>query len=171
MTPKVGDVLITKYNTTLNYIWHVSLIEKETDTSYFVYEGNYEKGKEGRREILKSSKEIVGGFDVELWKKINKLSPQLKAIIADESDYNHFQADGSVLIGDQGQSFGITQIQRRTWRWFNQLRKQEGLPSLSDILIADNQIEMLKWAEKTGRLDHWSCVKEKRDGCVPEKSG
>lgn len=154
--------MITKYYnaTTTEWIYHVVLIE-DIEDGYSVYEGNYIPNEEGRRKIPKDSKEIVGFFDVELWKIINKLSPQLKAILEDESNFNHYKIDGSVLKGSSGE-YGIAQFKRKTWNWFNKLRVKQGLPNLYDILSPYEQIEMLEWAEQNNLLEHWSCVKEKR---------
>lgn len=158
-----SEIIVLKYERYDGYIFHIAPIATTTQEEIILgREGNFVAGTETNgRAIKKTAPEIVGYFDLELWLEIQKLSPQLKAILEDESDYNHYFPSGSVIKGSANE-FGIAQFKRRTWNWFNQLRAEQELPKIYEILNPFNQVEMLKWAEENNLLEHWSCVKEKR---------
>lgn len=156
-TQENGEIVIIKYPNT----YHIAPYKVGTSTLKLYNEGNFEPCQKTEREIPIDDPKIVGYFDYDLWLEIDKLSPQLKAILKDESHFNHYLPDGSVIKG-KANEFGLAQLQRRTWNWFNELRSKQELPKLYDIFDPFEQIKMLEWAEQNNLLDHWSCVKEKR---------
>ena len=84
-----------------------------------------------------------------------KLPKSAQEVLQKESGYQHYKTDGSVIKG-KANEFGIAQIKRRTWNWFNELRDKQGLPKLYDILDPFQQVKMIDWAWKNGLQKHWS---------------
>lgn len=152
-TEATGEVLLLKYDDSD----HVAPYKVGTSTLQIHDEGNYKECEKTDREIEKDNERIVGYFDYDLWLEIQKLSPTLQNIIKCESNFHHYNSDGGVIKGDAGE-YGLIQIKRKTWNWFNDLRVKQGLEPLYDILDPYLEIEMLKWAEQNPPLlNHWSC--------------
>lgn len=79
-----------------------------------------------------------------------------KDVIACESTWRHYDANGRILVGDKHlpiQAYGIAQFQIRTFNWLKDLA---GRPELS-WKIKDDQIWLLRWAIDNGYGSLWSC--------------
>ena len=158
INPQVGDVIKLQYYnaTTTRYTYHIALIEKITEEGYEIKEANYEKCKTSSRIIPKDDDNIVGFFDVALWREIKKLPQEIYDTLYCESRFTQYK-QGAVLRGDAGE-WGIGQYMKGTWKWFTELRQKEHLKTL-DILNPYDQLTMTEWAFENGFQSHWSCYK------------
>jgi len=79
-------------------------------------------------------------------------------VIQCESGWKHYDKNGNVKVGDthlQNHSYGICQFQIRTWETFN---KERG--TNLDIMSRDDQLDMIDWAFKNGKQNHWTCFRK-----------
>lgn len=150
-TQENGEIVIIKYPNT----YHIAPYKVGTSTLKLYNEGNYEPCEKTEREIPIDDPKIVGYFDYDLWLEIQKLSKTSQDILHCESRYNHYNPDGSILRGKDGE-WGMGQFMKKTFSWFNEIRGREQLRML-DRLNPYDQVEMLDWAEKNNLLDHWAC--------------
>lgn len=151
ITPVVGDIVKMKYLS--NY--HIALITNDLGDSWEIYQGNIPTGATSTEVLLKSDEKILGYYNHTRQQMINSLDKDLKDLLWCESRWSHYDENGSVLRGKDGE-FGVGQFMKPTWGWFNDLRIKQGLRMI-DYMNFEHQIEMLKWAKENKKLNQWSC--------------
>ncbi len=85
-----------------------------------------------------------------------KLKEQLYAVIMCESSGRH---EG--IWGDNGRSYGLTQLQKPTWDYLSGIARIEG-----NWKNKQDQIRLLEWAVQNGYGDHWTCYRKLKDKSI-----
>ena len=85
------------------------------------------------------------------------ISKEVYAIIDCESNWRMYDSEGNLLEGDRDktfQSYGLAQVQLRTWKWLSELSGMEW-----NINNEQHHIELLTWSLESGYGYLWSCAK------------
>ena len=156
INPKVGDIIKLQYYnaTTSKFIYHIAYLEEITEEGYKISQGNKPKNATSTETIKKDNDNIVGFFDVQLWREIQKLPQDLQDTLKCESNFSHYE-HSAVKRGKDGE-WGMGQFMKGTWKWFTDIRRNEHLPLL-DILNPYDQIKMMEWAFGKNLQSHWTC--------------
>ena len=103
---------------------------------------------------------IISEFNAKELIERNKEIDRLKASIEKEILIRKILICESSLrhnvFGDNGESYGIAQMQKRTFYW---MVKESGMKNLSWKNL-DHQIELLGWALDNGYGKYWTCYKK-----------
>jgi hypothetical protein len=160
INPKVGDIIKLQYYnaTTSRYTYHVGFIEEVTEEGYKISQGNKPKGATSTEEIKKTDDNVVGFFDVSLFKEILKLPQDMQDTLKCESNFSHYK-QGAVIRGKDDE-IGIAQWKRESWQTIENIRRaRKEKRILLDIWNPYDQIENMKYAFDYGFNYWWSCYK------------